>query len=726
MRLNSQTHHLETNLSAVTDFKIKASAQAFHILSSNLYSDPVLAVIRELICNAWDAHIRADKQDVPIRVHLPTAMDSEFRVKDEGTGISDHGMNNLFTTMFDSDKNESDEEIGGLGLGSKSPYALTDQYHLRSVFMGVARRYTAFKREDGKPGLATVGTPENVDEPDGFEVVVPVSPKHLHSFGGRYSRFIQTMPVKPVSNSLEETPSPDVLMAHDLGNGYRVEILKNGRHMKYEHDQPIIIMGIVPYTISGSQKYDLPDLFRNRGVIIRAPIGGFEVSPSREALSLKPEDYERLNQLAEQFSKAIRPYFADQINSAQNALELSTRHYELSSSPVFSRLYRQVIEVERLRWKGYDMLADIEGRCLLQVPHPNFTVNHTTLTRGRNGRGNPRLLRRNSPYNTWNKHDLKPAYIFYAEKNRPYRHMIDFDALSENDSIWVLSGDVAAIERWLRFYGLWSMARAITKPPRKVRDPSQPARRSFGSFEYEVRTINTHGRQLDREAVTEGRMTIAQIEAQANDEPVVVMAGRLPSILERLTKPGNKLLCVSVPTSHGKVAKHIDQNVATYATWAEYARNHCDLDAAVNAASISLTDRRIDNSITLQSAANRLRPWGRHSAARLGWLFLGGADRLIEPAHTLAQRARYFTEQVSQARNLEPYSKPAHHLWTQAWPDFDARVAANDRQWDFFMNCIERDIEKLRTTAPALFEELPDDIPIDLINAYLKETTNDQ
>lgn len=41
------------------EFGISNSAEFFQILSSTLYSDQHLAVAREVLCNAWDAHIRA-------------------------------------------------------------------------------------------------------------------------------------------------------------------------------------------------------------------------------------------------------------------------------------------------------------------------------------------------------------------------------------------------------------------------------------------------------------------------------------------------------------------------------------------------------------------------------------------------------------------------------------------------------------------------------------------
>ena len=38
-------------------FRIEASSKAFEILANNLYKDKILAVVRELSCNAFDAHV---------------------------------------------------------------------------------------------------------------------------------------------------------------------------------------------------------------------------------------------------------------------------------------------------------------------------------------------------------------------------------------------------------------------------------------------------------------------------------------------------------------------------------------------------------------------------------------------------------------------------------------------------------------------------------------------
>ena len=72
-------------------FKIQASSKAFDILSSNIYTHKVRAVIREISCNAVDAHTAAGNPD-RIHVHLPTRLEPHFSVRDYGTGLSDEDV----------------------------------------------------------------------------------------------------------------------------------------------------------------------------------------------------------------------------------------------------------------------------------------------------------------------------------------------------------------------------------------------------------------------------------------------------------------------------------------------------------------------------------------------------------------------------------------------------------------------------------------------------------
>ena len=81
MSLVMITTSQQTTLKQSDDFQsvsfgIKESglSHIFNVLRNQLYSDKVLAVIREYSTNAVDAHIEVGKADTPIKVTLPTQM----------------------------------------------------------------------------------------------------------------------------------------------------------------------------------------------------------------------------------------------------------------------------------------------------------------------------------------------------------------------------------------------------------------------------------------------------------------------------------------------------------------------------------------------------------------------------------------------------------------------------------------------------------------------------
>ena len=98
-------------------FKINATAQAFKILSSGLYSDKVRAVLREIGCNAHDAHVAAGSPSRPFLVKLPNALDDRFYIQDWGPGLSHDEVMQLYTTYFASTKQDSNDYTGAFGLG---------------------------------------------------------------------------------------------------------------------------------------------------------------------------------------------------------------------------------------------------------------------------------------------------------------------------------------------------------------------------------------------------------------------------------------------------------------------------------------------------------------------------------------------------------------------------------------------------------------------------------
>jgi hypothetical protein len=173
-------------MGAPQQFSIQNSRIAFETLSSRLYSDPIRAVIRELSCNAYDAHVVSGKKDMPFVVSLPTSFDPSFRIRDFGPGMDHEQVMSLYCTYFASDKTKRNDAIGAFGLGSKSPFA----YFLRNGKGGVfsvtsyqggrARTYTAFI-DDGFPKVEKQFEADT-QEPDGLEVTFPAEQKDVWEF----------------------------------------------------------------------------------------------------------------------------------------------------------------------------------------------------------------------------------------------------------------------------------------------------------------------------------------------------------------------------------------------------------------------------------------------------------------------------------------------------------------------------------------------------------------
>src|SRR5574343_107469 len=106
----------------MTQFKIQASGKTIKLLSDTIYSNKGLAVVRELGCNAYDAHVMVGRENDPFEVHIPDAADKTFRIRDYGPGLSPEDMHSIYSTYGHSTKTEDERTTGALGIGSKSPF----------------------------------------------------------------------------------------------------------------------------------------------------------------------------------------------------------------------------------------------------------------------------------------------------------------------------------------------------------------------------------------------------------------------------------------------------------------------------------------------------------------------------------------------------------------------------------------------------------------------------
>jgi hypothetical protein len=182
---------------SVDAFTIKASAKAFQILSSNLYSNPLGSMIRELSTNAYDAHVMVGKADEPFHLTLPNRLEPSFKIRDFGPGLSHNDIMNIYTTFFESTKTNSNDMVGCLGLGSKSPFGVSDSFTVTSFFQGEKTIYSAFLNEDRIPSIALFHK-EPTDEPNGLEIEVAISADDFRVFNREVNGQLKYFKTKPL------------------------------------------------------------------------------------------------------------------------------------------------------------------------------------------------------------------------------------------------------------------------------------------------------------------------------------------------------------------------------------------------------------------------------------------------------------------------------------------------------------------------------------------------
>ena len=84
-----------SNLSSKS-FDVEENAVLFWVMSNALYTYKERAVLRELAANGWDAHKALGKEDIPIKIKLPTAMEPELVFQDFGCGMNRQDLENYY------------------------------------------------------------------------------------------------------------------------------------------------------------------------------------------------------------------------------------------------------------------------------------------------------------------------------------------------------------------------------------------------------------------------------------------------------------------------------------------------------------------------------------------------------------------------------------------------------------------------------------------------------
>ena len=150
---------------------------ALDAVSKNLYSNPIGSFVRELVSNGVDAN-RANNSAELVKVNIYKEGNTwYFQVKDEGKGMTPEHFKEVYMRWFNSDKRDNNEDIGGFGIGSKSPLSYKESYELTTVAEGYEYEYIIVRQSPAPTATLLVERPTN--KKSGTTVRIEIDEKDL-------------------------------------------------------------------------------------------------------------------------------------------------------------------------------------------------------------------------------------------------------------------------------------------------------------------------------------------------------------------------------------------------------------------------------------------------------------------------------------------------------------------------------------------------------------------
>lgn len=272
-------------------------AKIVSILRDGMYTDRVLAVLREYSANAWDAHNMVGKGDLPIHVTVPSWNDLFLRIRDFGPGLSYEDVRTIYSQYGASTKRDSNTAVGCFGVGSKSGFAYSDAFTVISRHDGRKRTFVAVIDESEMGRIDLLDDSECDPEDTGVEIVIAVKAEDVNDFRSKASDLFQHFRPRPVINiALPSAPDEETVLVNGTITTQR-----------YYGSEWVALMGCVPYRVNLQQLDQtkiaacLPELSGS----LFFNIGDVAIATSREELryntATKAALVQKLNDLVDEY-----------------------------------------------------------------------------------------------------------------------------------------------------------------------------------------------------------------------------------------------------------------------------------------------------------------------------------------------------------------------------------------------------------------------------------------
>lgn len=355
MKFNENVATVEGN--AIFEETVKMSVEndsmPFIIKSlTDMYSNPVLALSREYISNAYDAVIArmgskssfGTVLDTPIEVTLPSSLNPNFIVRDYGVGMDRNVLSKVFPKYGASTKRNNNNEIGGFGLGAKSALAIVANFTVVSIKDGKKNTGIVQKGADGVGEISFL--PETAtDEPSGTTITITLpKPGELNSVF-RDSSLLLGFPHGSIlmNGKMHENSVYNTDLYTPVGEDGWIEnsLLdwENSQNFRHRNVGPYgaktVVVGPISYSVKASDLFsgddlynaDVKDVFDAASAygVLNLPIGSVDFTPARENLIFSDRTIKTILEASSRHTKAVQVFVQESISNAPNKMEAARR-----------------------------------------------------------------------------------------------------------------------------------------------------------------------------------------------------------------------------------------------------------------------------------------------------------------------------------------------------------------------------------------------------------------
>jgi hypothetical protein len=300
-----------------------ASSMVFQLFTKNVYSNPIGTVVREITSNCFDSHVEA-KVNAPVLIKKfvdPQTETIYMSFIDYGVGMSPDRVENIYGVYFESTKRVDNTQIGGFGIGGKTPLAYKrstgngegeydNSFYVITNFDGTRYYYCIY--EGAESPVISLLHSEPTTDGNGTEVRIPILAKDQDSFAKELVKQLYYF-----ENIVFEGFDDDYRYGDTLMNEYQIVrgksfLFRGSAYSDYAH----ICLGRVAYPIDfgvlglSSSDYRLP-------VAIKLEVGAIGVTVSRESLDYSEATIKLLKSKLEDVKNEIKDLITKQYNDVQ-------------------------------------------------------------------------------------------------------------------------------------------------------------------------------------------------------------------------------------------------------------------------------------------------------------------------------------------------------------------------------------------------------------------------